>query len=137
MDDEGVIYATCRDGIDAASERLLLRTGLRPQVRRPATEEYPPERCRRMFGFDLWRLRLADGPKRDRVLAQAARRVGAFVAEAVVGREAALAALCDAHGAPPTTEAPALFEGALASSALAYLELRGAGGEGGAVKRLG
>lgn len=126
-----VIYGVYWDMINEASGRILVRAGLRPTGRTLITKEYSPEKCRRMFDYDLWRLGNAQvGPTRKTTLVQAARRAGGFVAEDVVTEADALARLADAYGARLTGEATKMFDTARTTPGMAYLELKG-GGESG------
>lgn len=125
LPDLEAIYGVYWDMINEASGKILVRTGLRPAGRKPITEEYSPEKCRRMFDYDLWRMGEAQaGPTRGRVLLQAARRAGGFVAEDVMTKPEALGRLADAYGARLTGEAAEIFEKARTNPGMAYLELR-------------
>ena len=125
LPDLEAIYGVYWDMINEASGKILVRTGLRPAGRKPITEEYSPEKCRRMFDYDLWRMGEAQaGPTRGRVLLQAARRAGGFVAEDVMTKPEALGRLADAYGARLTGEAAEIFEKARTNPGMAYLEFR-------------
>ncbi|WP_109564021.1 GNAT family N-acetyltransferase [Jannaschia seohaensis] len=137
MKDLGVIYAGYWDLINEASGRLLMRTGLRPKGRKPVTEEYSPERCLRMFDYDLWRLQEADSPRqKDDILLQAARRAGAFVAEDVLDKDIAIRFLEDSYGSTLTKDALTMLEKAIAQPGMSYLEIRGPRESGTPVNRL-
>ena len=139
MPDLGVIYAGYWDLINEASGRLLIRTGLEPRGRLPVTTEYSVEKCQRMFDYDLWRLEeTVSEVDRRQVLIQAARRAGAFVAENVIGKEDALQRMqahCGFESLP--SAAISMFEKALNSPGMAYLEIRGNEEQGKPVNRLG
>ena len=133
----GVIYAGYWDMINEGSGKILLRTGLKPAGRKPITAEYSPERCVRMFEYDVWRTANAHrGTERNLVLLQAARRAGGFVAEDVVAKDDAMGRLANAFGGDLTTEALAMFDKARRMPGMAYLEIRGKGETGIPVNRL-
>lgn len=138
LEDLGVIYAGYWDMINEASGRILRRSGLKPMGRKPVTEEYDADRCRKMFDYDLWRLSNATlGEERDAVLCQSARRAGAFVAEDIITKNKALRMLIDSYGSQPlTSEAVTMLEEAIARPGMAYLEIRGEGETAAPVNRL-
>jgi RimJ/RimL family protein N-acetyltransferase len=139
LPDLGVIYAGYWDMINEASGRILFRTGLKPQGRISVTKEYSIEKCQRMFEYDLWRLtETVSEDERMKVLLQATRRAGAFVAENVIGRDDALqklAAHCGHKSLPPL--AISMFERALELPGMAYSEIRSKDEAGTPVNRLG
>ena len=137
MPDLGVIYAGYWDMINEASGRLLLRTGLVPCGRKALTEEYVEERCLRMFDYDLWRLAECSAPEKcDAVAVQVARRAGAFVAENVIERENAIQSIGDAYAVGPLpTDFMQMFDAAVTSPGIAYLEIRGDGEVGAPVNQ--
>ena len=139
LPDLGVIYAGYWDMINEASGRLLIRTGLKPRGRISITKEYSVEKCQGMFEYDLWRLtQTVSEDERKKVLLQAARRAGAFVAENVIGKEDALQKLtahCSQKSLPPS--AISMFERALELPGMAYSEIRSKDETGTPINRLG
>lgn len=139
LPDLGVIYAAYWDMINEASGRLLIKTGLKPKGRVKVTEEYDHKRCQRMFEYDLWRLaETSPGTHQETVAIQVARRAGAFVAEAVVDRNEALAKIGQSLPSGRLSS-PALdmFDRAISWPGMAYLEIRGEGEIAMPVNRLG
>lgn len=134
----GVIYGCYWDLINEHSGRILNKSGLLPAGRKPVTKEYPPERCRRIFEYDLWRVSGAKGtPGSETTLIQAARRAGAFVAEGVVEPDDALSRLAEAagHALPPS--ATTMFDRAIETPGMAYVEYRRPDVRSAPVNRLG
>ena len=132
-----LIYGVYWDSTNKASGRILEKSGLAPAGRVPVAHEYPVEKCRRIFAYDVWRV----GNARSRadlptLLLQSCRRAGAFVAEDMLPDAEALSSLETAFASPLPDEARAIYQFALDNPGMAYVEYRRPGTAHATISRL-
>ena len=137
LPDIALIYGVYWDSTNNASGRILDKSGLAPAGRVPVAHEYPVEKCRRIFAYDIWRVGNARGDTDlSTILQQSCRRAGAFVAEDMLTDTEAVSALETALAAPLPDEARAIYQYALDNPGMAYVEYRRPGTANATLSRL-
>ena len=125
LPDLALIYGVYWDSTNAASGRILKKSGLTPAGRVPVAHEYPPEKCRRIFAYDVWRVGNArGGVDLPTILHQSCRRAGAFVAEDMLSEAEAVSSLETALASALPDKTRAIYQFALDNPGMAYVEYR-------------
>ena len=126
LPDVNLIYGVYWDGVNAASGRILEKSGLAPAGRVAVLDEYPTEKCRAIFDYDMWRtVQAQNTPDFEIILSQSCRRAGAFVVEGIVSNPEARSALTDSAGGRLPDAAQALLDFGITNPGMAHVEYRG------------